>query len=430
MAESAQDPLLIFRRSAWAAAVILIVLAATMKPFLFIANQRLSPPDILFPAAFALMLAAVAARQLRIQFDRSYVYFAAYFAAMLISSIFSVDPRTSYLRLAGEAYLIGLATLVIIQLDSETRLKHAVYAWLTGTAAAALVAFVTMTLFYFSPDNWLLAHTLYTFGAVPVINFPRISSTMISASMFCNYLTVGVAAAFLAKERSWIGERVFGCVIVVIILAALSTISIGIGGIALVVGICVYLTKVPTRPRLAQVSLALGIVIAAAFYMTSFAALRPHSTSPYSVNVPILGNVQPSSRMLVWSSTLKTFSDDPLTGKGLGQPACAVSFENTDGSYSMLTDAHNIYLSVAAQNGIVGLAAMIALCFYLWRLVRSSGDIAVKLLWAAFVSAFLYQGLVGAYEDARHLWILIGMLSAASKLRRCPEQGLAHGTGI
>lgn len=430
MAETAPSPVLIFRKAAWAAAVALIFLAATMKPFLFVANQRLSPPDILFPAAFVLMLTAVAARQLRLRYDRSFVYLAAYFLAMLISSVFSVDPRTSYFRLAGEIYLLGLAAMIIVQLDNEARLRHAVYAWLAGTALAVSIALISIPLYYLSPDNWLLAHTLYTFGAVPVVNFPRVSSTMISASMFCNFLTVGIALLYLARVRSWISRRIFVLSLAASVLAALSTISIGIGGIALVIGVCTYLTRSITRPRLAKASLVVGVAAAAVFYFMSFAALRPHATSPFSIDLPLIGNIQPSSRVLVWIASFRTFADDPLTGKGLGQPACAVSFQNTDGSYSMLTDAHNIFLSVAAQSGSLGLAAIIALSFYLWRLGRRSDDPAVKLIWAALVSAFLYQGTVGAYEEARHLWILIGILVAASDLSRRTEQSLAHGTGV
>lgn len=430
MAETAPSPVLIFRKAAWAAAVAVIFLAATMKPFLFVANQRLSPPDILFPAAFVLMLTAVAARQLRLRSDRTFAYLAAYFMAMLISSVFSVDPRTSYLRLGGEIYLLGLAAMMIVQLDNGARLKHAVYAWLAGMALAVSIALISIPLYYLSPDNWLLAHTLYTFGAVPVVNFPRISSTMISASMFCNFLTVGIALLYLARVRSWISRRIFILSLAASVLAALSTISIGIGGIALVIGVCTYLTRSITRPRLAKASLVVGVAAAAVFYFMSFAALRPHATSPFSIDLPVIGNIQPSSRVLVWIASFRTFADDPMTGKGLGQPACAVSFQNTDGSYSMLTDAHNVFLSVAAQSGSLGLAAIIALSFYLWRLGRRSDDPAVKLIWAAFVSAFLYQGTVGAYEEARHLWLLIGILVAASDLSRRTEQSLAHGAGV
>ncbi len=430
MAETTPSPGSTLHKTAWAAAVVTIFLVATMKPFLFIANQRLSPPDILFPVSLVLMPAAAAARQLRLRFEPAFIYLAAYFASLLISSVFSVDPRTSYLRLAGEMYLICLAALIIVQLDREARLKHAVYAWLAGASLAVSIALISIPLHYLSPDNWLLAHTLYTFGAVPVVNFPRISSTMVSASMFCNFLTVGVALLFLARERSWISRRIFILSLAASVLAALSTISIGIGGIALVIGVCTYLTRSITRPRLARASLTISIAAAAAFYLMSFAALKPHATSPFSVDIPVIGNIQPSSRVLVWIASFRTFADDPLTGKGLGQPACAVSFENTDGSYSMLTDAHNIFLSVAAQSGILGLAAMIALSLYLWRLGRRSDVPAVRLIWAAFVSAFLYQGAVGAFEDARHLWILIGILVAASNLSRRTEQSLAHRTGV
>ncbi|HRA41681.1 MAG TPA: hypothetical protein PK108_14160, partial [Pyrinomonadaceae bacterium] len=133
---------------------------------------------------------------------------------------------------------------------------------------------------------------------------------------------------------------------------------------------------------------------------------------------------------LVWTAVLQTIAADPIVGKGLDQPVCAVRFENTDGSYSMLTDAHNIYLSVAGQNGFVGLAALLALIAFLWRIGYRSDDVAVRLLWAAFVSAFIYQGFIGAYEDARHLWVLIGLLVAVSKLGSSTQESLAHCSGV
>jgi hypothetical protein len=36
----------------------------------------------------------------------------------------------------------------------------------------------------------------------------------------------------------------------------------------------------------------------------------------------------------------------------------------------------------------------------------------------AFISAFFYQGIGGSYEDARHLWVLIGffLISEAGNL--------------
>jgi hypothetical protein len=39
-----------------------------------------------------------------------------------------------------------------------------------------------------------------------------------------------------------------------------------------------------------------------------------------------------------------------------------------------------------------------------------------------FLNIFAYQGLTGSFEDARHVWVVLGLLMAASKasLSRAP----------
>jgi hypothetical protein len=34
-----------------------------------------------------------------------------------------------------------------------------------------------------------------------------------------------------------------------------------------------------------------------------------------------------------------------------------------------------------------------------------------------FISSFVLQGLVGSFEDARHLWVLLGLILAAYKIK-------------
>jgi hypothetical protein len=38
------------------------------------------------------------------------------------------------------------------------------------------------------------------------------------------------------------------------------------------------------------------------------------------------------------------------------------------------------------------------------------------MLGLTWLNAFVYQGLTGSYEDARHLWLLLGLLIAAERL--------------
>jgi O-antigen ligase len=147
-------------------------------------------------------------------------------------------------------------------------------------------------------------------------------------------------------------------------------------------------------------------------------ALQNYSSASFSFKLP---GLEPSSRLLVWSDAFKTFTEDPITGKGIGQPVSGIIYQNTEGSTSLLTDAHNIFLSVGAQSGLIGLAAILALVLYMLRVSFGAGmnkerSLILNGLGLAFLSAFVYQGLTGSFEDARHLWVLIGMIPAARSI--------------
>jgi O-antigen ligase len=88
------------------------------------------------------------------------------------------------------------------------------------------------------------------------------------------------------------------------------------------------------------------------------------------------------------------------------------------GDKQFLSDAHNVWLNLLGQIGFFGLIAFASLClFLLWRcrfrLADSTEKSFVQLaLSCAFIGAFWYQGLQGSFEDARHLWILFGLLAS------------------
>lgn len=85
----------------------------------------------------------------------------------------------------------------------------------------------------------------------------------------------------------------------------------------------------------------------------------------------------------------------------------------------MLTDAHNLFLSIAAQCGLIGLIGLAAIiAFVIARMARPSigNSLICFLLGAAFLDVFVYQGLGGSFEDTRHIWVLLGLFMAASRI--------------
>jgi len=350
----------------------------------------------------------------------------AYLLALLISAVFSVDRSTSLNRFPLQAYLLCLAGLAYNIIDSESLLKRAILVWLVGTGFAVVLGLATVGLFYLNPNSTFLEYLTYHYGSVPVGDYPRITAGFVSASMLCNYLNVGLVLALLAFRKAWLPQSIALIFVLLIALAAVFTISIGLGGLALVAGIWIWLeAELPRAAR--HVAFLLGCLISLVFLLASFIALASYPGAQAFLTVPLIHlDLLPSARMLVWADAFHTFLSHPLTGVGVGKSVASVIFTNTDGSQSLLTDAHNSFLSVAAQEGIIGLAAFVSLVVFILKRwiekVRKATSINIlAAVGLAFVCSFVYQGLTGSYEDARHLWVLIGIFMAVDRVENAAD---------
>jgi hypothetical protein len=116
--------LLTLKNAVWALFFLLIFSLCWMQPFPVFAGQRLTSTDLLFPLVVLLWIAALLFGQLRFKWHKVYWILAAYFAAMFISTVFSMDVKASFIKLLAEAYLIGLAVLAFNLIDDENDLKQ------------------------------------------------------------------------------------------------------------------------------------------------------------------------------------------------------------------------------------------------------------------------------------------------------------------
>ncbi|MEO8573628.1 MAG: O-antigen ligase family protein [Pyrinomonadaceae bacterium] len=400
--------------------LLLVFSLGLMKPSVDVGLAELTPTDLLFPAVILLWLGAIAEGRCDFRWRWEFLIFAGFFLTLTISSFFSVNPRLSFGRLPGSAYLILLAVLTSNLVTTFSRLRISILVWLAGSTVPLLSALTGIFLFYFLPDNRFLPDLIYHYGAVPVGNFPRIGSTFISASMFCNYLTVTLAFALLSARMRWVSNGVAAALIFTIGVCALFTVSIALGGFALAAGLWIWITS-PSR-TIARASLIFGSVVAIAFLAVAPFALINQGGSSFFLGL------EPSSRFQVWGEAVHTFLSAPLTGNGLGTAVANVAFHNYDGTWSLLTDAHNTFLSVAAQAGFFGLAAIAAIVVVTMNLAlaRSTDDengrYILRCFGIAFFTAFFYDGLTGSFEDTRHLWVLIGFILAGTKITDWPDE--------
>ena len=152
------------------------------------------------------------------------------------------------------------------------------------------------------------------------------------------------------------------------------------------------------------------------FIIVGLIAPNLYPTAPFYVDVPIIEKrIAPSVRILTWTGAFETFTHHPIFGIGLDQPVCNVEYLDLSGKNQRLDDAHNLFLNIAAQEGILGFLAILAITIYLsqklFPLISTDDKPNIWRigLTIAFVSGFIYQGLSGSFEDTRHLWVLIGL---------------------
>src|SRR5262245_4474058 len=409
--------------------IALVFALPLVRPFnLSLFDLTIPTSDFIFVAAAIVWIVALIAGRAEFRRSRFYLPLALYLSAMVVSTVLSEDIRRSAIKLAGEAYLIGLAVLTINLVASIRILRRVMIAWLAGTSVTVLVGVAGAILFYAGVRDPDVNLALSGYGSLPPGDYPRIMALFDNMNMLCNYLNVSLVIALMAYSEGWIGRRVFLALGFALWACAFFTLSPGLGGMFLSAALWARTKDAGKRLGLIAASL-----LAAAFFLA--ATISPISTGQRQFLVlPFTQiRIEPSSRALTWQSSFETIKRRPVFGRGVGMEVADVTYLAASGFQQHLTDAHNVWLSVAGQEGVVGLLAFASIVLFLLkgtRWFKSDASIHTSLA-IAFAGAFLYQGLSGSFEDARHIWVLMGLLAAVKEwqgaerssapVRLCPE---------
>ncbi len=384
-------------------------------------GQKILITEILFLVTAFLFLFSLIKKQIRVDFRSFYIPLALYLAALTLSTVFSVDRGKSTIKLSGVVYLVGLAILSFCLIKDLQIAKKVCKVWLFGSFLTSLVVVATIFLFYFDRSNLVLSYSLSHYGTLPIGNYPRIQSTFLNPNMYCHYLSISWMILFCSFKMKWIGKAVFVTLLLLLIPASVFTISPGLGGILLGIGLWLWiLYGAQKRMVRSRISIAGAFVCAVAFFIATIVTFNFSSRLPSDFETFGTPRAEPSVRIATWRAAVQMFYNNPVSGKGLGTNAVRVEYILPTGGKQVLGDAHQLFLNVAAENGIFGLLTITFVGIYIFRnslpfKLDLERDALRTGLGIAFFSCFFYQGLSGSYEDARHLWVLIGFLGAVSQ---------------
>jgi O-antigen ligase len=190
-------------------------------------------------------------------------------------------------------------------------------------------------------------------------------------------------------------------------------------GAALVVGV-----MVAGRWRLATFlgSIALALVVVTTFVAFAPAEIRERIAVVTPGEVPAI-----EGRTTIWQVGARMVEDQPLRGVGVG------NFQAVSGEYAIepglaartelvIDDpqvAHNVYLQVLAELGIVGLALFVGLLAFSLRCAlaaarrfEKAGDEAMEIFARALIPAMvavLVSDLFASEQFNKLLWLLLGL---------------------
>ena len=374
------------------------------------------PADAFLLAAFALRMLALATGNAPVAVSGFHGWLCAYMVALLLAMLVLhplAGSAGGYRPLAlvpgpalglAAAKWVGiawLAALAVLSCDAATHVRRRpalVRAWLAGAVLAAIAAWWAILGFYAGAGHHdAVAPLLSHYGSLPPGPYPRVHGVFANANMAGLYLMLSVAVALAAHAAGWLAPRRLAAFLALLSLPLLATASQAIGATVLLLAWWWYRTGAASR----LVRLA-GLVAGAALAFAILALLLVNPVAPLR---------EPSVRVQLWRIAWEAWQGAFWRGNGLGQPAAALDYLAPDGTWQRLTDAHNIVLSLGSQGGAIAVAAFAGLIAWVWWRARTAGDGALAPLATGLLLAAVYLGIGGAFEDARVLWIHLGLLA-------------------
>jgi O-antigen ligase len=168
--------------------------------------------------------------------------------------------------------------------------------------------------------------------------------------------------------------------------------------------------------------LALGIaVFAALMFVSAEYKMRYYPQAESSVEV-LAYDVRPT----LWQAALRHIDARPWAGHGYGRDILAADMRAASLPLGQsLNHAHNVFLDVAMQLGVIGLAAFVALlatlAHALASLRRREGGLVLAVVGLSMLAGYLAKNLTDDFFERPHalmFWAMAGMLLGAG--RRLP----------
>ncbi len=328
---------------------------------------------------------------------------------IIIGTITSLDPMGSFRDLAIHLSALGLLFIMVNSVNSKNELNVMLTAFVFTATLVALYGIYQ----YFVGVELDPAWVDETIN--PDITI-RVFSVFGNPNILAEYLimSIPVSVALFWNSRKLIKKLIFFLTSIVLACTLVLTLSRG-GWVGVAFGIFVFMLLV--EKRLLLLSIPVGL-------LSIF--VLPQSIINRIQTIGSLADSSNAWRIETWQITIDIIRDHWATGVGFGY----VPFKKTFETYIRTMPnfhAHNTYLELTAELGIVGIILFAILIFviYKYAIIKSieSKDKYIKVIIAGLlggIASLMIQGLVEHVLFMPKIiitfWTMIGFVLVAMKL--------------
>ncbi len=327
----------------------------------------------------------------------------------------AVKSRSNLGSLAKfEAAVLLLPFMIAVVATSRARALRIAELWALGAIISSLVA---------TTDMIGVTHISQAIGGLPYAASRQSGLTLQSNHLALeSVLVLPFVGMWLTRTRFWRVAAVIGIALLVLgIYASGSRAGEALSPVALVF---VFLVAPQLRPRFVAFSPLLALLgilaVLTASGVLNTVALHARLTS--TASGVVASDVQ---RFQLRGYSVRAFNARPLTGVG----------------YTVIDDAHDIYLQLLAAGGVVALGSFFVLIVGMFGVTRRSLRSVDRLYAAALGAALLVwmlNGLVGNQVTDRYLYVPVGVLvvlaslpmTGAVRVRRQPTDARRDATSL
>lgn len=399
------EPARRFTLAAWVALSLLGVAA-------LLANAPAPRRVLLLLAFLACVVECVRGGGLR----RYLPYVLPWAAIALISAAWSPLPETTAVDALGEAIFPIAGGLLAMALAMRVEARYLLLPFALLAAFAVLVV-----------AGALHQHAGWWPGAPAVVTaaYPGrgVASTL-------GVLLTLAGGGLLAGARQWRGVPVLAGALLV------CGLLLGILGynrmywLALIVGLLPWLSRIRHLPRRLRPALVIGLaalLLAGIVYST----LHPKLPPPPEAAAPAVSSYADDPRWQIWRSWLSVAAAKPLLGHGYGSRILPrIGEQEIPGGFGDLDwaaqhHAHNVFINIAVQTGLLGLLCFSWLLYGLWRIIFATSPAGSWQLAAlSVVLAALAKSLTDDFfwgPAGILMWLLAGLFVGLAR-RDCGER--------